>query len=181
MKEGENEDGDEESKDMDVKRVIGGSKEGIDLQVLLDGLEEQFDLPALTVDFGDGGGRQIEPIGEEDILLALIIDELDPAKPDRFLVYFVMFGSDRDDLVANDPAAVRSQSFGHLVEAVFLHPGDEADLEQRQLGEPEVVVVPPIEHHDRARWKVQPASHFDVRGLPVGDHGVPWQVPVVVE
>jgi hypothetical protein len=38
---------------------------GLDPEVLLDGFEEQLDLPALAVDLGDGGSGQIEAIREK--------------------------------------------------------------------------------------------------------------------
>ena len=47
-----------------MQGVLGSADKGFDAQVLLDGLEEQLDLPALVVDLGDGGGRQVEAIGE---------------------------------------------------------------------------------------------------------------------
>src|SRR5690349_22907470 len=39
-------------------------------------------------------------------------------------------------------------------EESFLHARDEADVEQGQLGEPQVVVIPAVEHHDRA-WRAR--------------------------
>ncbi len=41
-------------------RVVGVSQEGLDLEVLLDKVEEDFNLPALLVDIGDGLGREPE-------------------------------------------------------------------------------------------------------------------------
>lgn len=40
--------------DLRVDRVLDGSIEGFDVQMLLDPLEEQLDLPALAVQFRDG-------------------------------------------------------------------------------------------------------------------------------
>ena len=40
--------------DLRVDCVLGGSIEGLDVQMLLYPLEEQFDLPALAVQFRDG-------------------------------------------------------------------------------------------------------------------------------
>ena len=45
--------------------VLGGTKEGFDAQVLFDPFEEQFDLPAIPVEFGDGECGQGKVVGEE--------------------------------------------------------------------------------------------------------------------
>lgn len=37
-----------------LDRIRRGANEGLDLQILLERLEEQFDLPAILVDCGDG-------------------------------------------------------------------------------------------------------------------------------
>ena len=46
--------------DLGLHRVGRGAHEGLDLQVLLEGLEEQLDLPAVLVDRGDGAGPQAD-------------------------------------------------------------------------------------------------------------------------
>ena len=59
--------------DLRVDRVLGGSIEGLDVQMLLDPLEEQFDLPALAVQFRDGQrvfNRKV--IGQEAIDLPVL-------------------------------------------------------------------------------------------------------------
>ena len=42
-----------------------GAGEGLDPKRLFDGLEEQLDLPAVLVDGRDGGGRQLQVVGDE--------------------------------------------------------------------------------------------------------------------
>ena len=39
--------------------------ETFDLELLLDGFEKEFDLPAVFIDLGDGGGRPCEVVGQE--------------------------------------------------------------------------------------------------------------------
>ena len=41
-----------------------------DLEILLEGSEERFDLPAILVDVGDRGGRKAQVIGQENEFLA---------------------------------------------------------------------------------------------------------------
>ena len=52
--------------DLDFHRVFTGSEKGPDAQVLLDPLEEKLDFPAFFVDEGDGQGRQMEMIRDEN-------------------------------------------------------------------------------------------------------------------
>jgi len=54
----EQQQGDQGGPDLDLQGVGAGAHEGSDAQVLLERLEEQFDLPALAVDGGDGGGSK---------------------------------------------------------------------------------------------------------------------------
>lgn len=42
--------------DLDLDGVGTGAHKHLDLQVLFERLEEQFDMPAILVDVGDGGG-----------------------------------------------------------------------------------------------------------------------------
>src|SRR5258705_9835647 len=93
LKESEDEDGDQSGPDLDVKGVLGSADEGFDTQVLFDGPEEQFHLPALPINLGNGGGSQIEPVGEEDVSFAVVGDEFDSAKADWLLVDWPLFGS----------------------------------------------------------------------------------------
>ncbi len=54
--------------DLRIDRILGGSIEGLDVQMLLDPFEEQFNLPALAVQFCNGQwvfNREV--VGQETI------------------------------------------------------------------------------------------------------------------
>ena len=73
--------------DLCLDCILGGAEEGLDAEMLLDPLEEQFDLPAATIEFADGDGGQVEAIGEEDEeLVVLDIVELDASQLDRVVL-----------------------------------------------------------------------------------------------
>ena len=55
----EDEDGDQGCPHLDGHGVGRSADEGLDAEVLLDGLEECLDLPALLIDSGDGGSSQV--------------------------------------------------------------------------------------------------------------------------
>ena len=56
-------DGDQCCPNLNSERIFTGSHEGLDFQILLDGLEEDFDLPTVPVNGGDGLGVQFALIG----------------------------------------------------------------------------------------------------------------------
>ena len=58
--------GDESCPNLDVKGIGRGSDEAFDFEVLLEGFEEDFDLPTVLVNGRDGGGAEIEVVGEQD-------------------------------------------------------------------------------------------------------------------
>ena len=66
----EQEINDECGVDLGQHGVFRVANEGLDLQVLLDEAEEDFDLPAFFVDVDDGLGRQLKMVGEKDVALA---------------------------------------------------------------------------------------------------------------
>ena len=57
----------ERGPDLGEHGVLGDAEKALQLEVLLDPLEEQLDLPTAFVDVGDGLGRQMLDIGEEFI------------------------------------------------------------------------------------------------------------------
>lgn len=56
--------------DLSHDRVLTGSQECLDLQILLDPLEEQLDLPALLINLGNCLCRPAEVIGNELVVAA---------------------------------------------------------------------------------------------------------------
>ena len=52
--------------DLSLHRIFGSTVEGLDSQMLLDPLEEEFDLPAALVKFCNGECRQSEVVGQKN-------------------------------------------------------------------------------------------------------------------
>ena len=61
-----------DKRDIDLRHygVFTGSKEAPDFEILLDPLEEDFDLPALFVNSGNARRRQFEIIGNEAVFFS---------------------------------------------------------------------------------------------------------------
>ena len=68
---------------LNLDSVLRGAVKSLDAQVLFDPAEEQFHLPALTIELGDGQGGQEKIVGEEyqlQILLGVEIVRCDAAE-----------------------------------------------------------------------------------------------------
>ena len=61
----EHEQGEQGCPNLDAQRVVAGADEALDLQVLFERFEEEFDLPTLFVDVGDGRSAEVEVVGEQ--------------------------------------------------------------------------------------------------------------------
>ena len=67
--------------DLSAHSIEGRPIEGFDPKVLLDPFEEELDLPAQLVEVRNGLGGQLELIGEEQEILAVVrIDVMNPAQ-----------------------------------------------------------------------------------------------------
>jgi len=165
-----------------LDRVSRRADEGLDLQVLLERLEEQFDLPAIFVDRGNGAGPQAVMIGEEDEdATRILAHSLDATQQMRALVLGTGAGQ-ADGLILEDvPVLRRRMFFDHLKLGVVLHARDEVHAGIRPFGEQAIVVVAPVVHHDGARRKVHLPSSFDVVHLALSDETEARQVTVMVE
>lgn len=62
MKPLEDQEGQQGRPDLDPQGILGRSEEGPRLQVLLQGLAEELDLPAVTVDRRDRRGAEVEVV-----------------------------------------------------------------------------------------------------------------------
>ena len=88
--------------DLRLHRVLRGAEEPLDPQVLLDPLEEQFDLPTAFVEGADRGGGQRALVGDEDERLACL-GVLEADAPHLLgVARTAVVAGDDDGLVADD-------------------------------------------------------------------------------
>src|SRR5207248_377534 len=120
LEEAQEQHGNQRGPDLSLEGVGTGADKGLDLEVLLDGLKEEFHLPSVFVDGGDRRGREPEVIGQEGQLpVPAGIVDLDSAKIGFYAV-------ETDDLILKDVATLENWSMLHdLVDGVVLHPTDE--------------------------------------------------------
>ena len=178
----EQEHGDECRPNLNPHRVGRGSDEGLDAQVLFDGLEEQLDLPALAIDLGDGFRGEVEAVGQQFHLLALLLDphrhpsewRVDPAA-----------GVEVEELALGIPKDFSARLDGEFLmarpERVLLEPGDESHALAGPPVEHAIVVVAAVHDDDRTLGQLELLGDGDIRDPALGDHGEGRQVSVVVE
>ena len=135
-----------------LDRVCRGADEGFDLQVLLERLEEQLDLPAILVDRRNGAGAEAVVVGQEyQSVPSVFMDGLDAAQQMRAF-FLCARASQADGLILEDvPVLRRFALLDHLELGIVLHAGDEAHAGISPFGEQPVVVVAPVINHDGAR------------------------------
>jgi hypothetical protein len=75
---------------LDIQRILSGPEKGLDLQVLLEGLEEQLNLPSVLVDRRYGGSSKFMVVGKEHQFLPLVfIQDYHPAKEIRAVLLVI--------------------------------------------------------------------------------------------
>src|ERR1039457_6498919 len=60
--------GDQRCPNLDQQRIPAGAHKTLHFQVLFEGFEKQFNFPPVLVDGGDGGGPEVQEIGQQDDL-----------------------------------------------------------------------------------------------------------------
>lgn len=101
----------EDSKILGFHCVGRGADEGLDFQILLERLEEQFDLPAILEDQGDGSGAKAEMVGEEHEDVARVLaNSLNAAQEMGALLLSTRAGK-ADDLILENIAVLRRDAF----------------------------------------------------------------------
>ena len=144
-----------------LDRVLAGAHEGLDLEVPLDRLEKQLDLPAVAVDPPDGGRGERALVGEQDDLpFVLRVPDADAAQDAS--AAFGRGPRQADPLLAAERAAAAGEAVDHLVPGVGLHACDEEDALGVPSPEHPVVGVGPVHHHDGARIEREALRHAHV-------------------
>ena len=157
--------------DLDQNRVSRSAPECLDLQVLLDPLEEQLDLPTLLVELSDRPRRKIAAIGQEDEDLARLgIPEADPSKGSVPIDMGTCPG--QGDLLVGGNAACASRNPAAFQDPV-LHTSLQARNEEHisivEVGKERSVYVSAVHRDDRARGDVQGLGNGEIMGGTVAD------------
>ncbi len=87
LQEAQQEHGNQSGPDLSLDSIGAGAHKSLDLAELFERLEEQFHLPAVLVDGGNGRGCKFKVVSQEDqLLLVLLIPDHDAAEEQVFSV-----------------------------------------------------------------------------------------------
>ena len=150
-----------------LHRVLGGTEEALDSQMLLDPLEEQLHLPALPIQRADGPRRQAEVVGQKHQSFAGLVREADAPQMCRVPVAGVQ-PVERDGLIAaHTGLAVGRRGVEPSGIEIRLRPDDEECSRLVQGIEAIEVGVPPVHHIESSGLGDQEVEHIDLVQLAV--------------
>jgi len=89
---------------LDAQSTLGGADEVLDLQVLLESLEEELDLPSLAVNLSAGGRTEAQMVGDQDELSLLFFVPDDDSAQQPWTALARPVTGEADDLVGPDGA-----------------------------------------------------------------------------
>ena len=131
--------------DLSAHRVGRGAVEGFDAQMLLDPFEEEFDLPAVAIELGDGQRRHGEVVGQENQRLARLgIAIADAAHGDGIIVLGVQAGEHHGLVETQAGSFVHGAGVTPGVAEVLFGAGDEesaALVEPMPAGEVQIAAI----------------------------------------
>ena len=157
--------------DLGAHRVGAGAIKGFDAQMLLDPLEEEFDLPTGSIELGDGQGRHGEVVGQEDQRLARFwITIADTAQGDGIIVLGVKAGEHHGLVETQAGGFIHGPGVTAGAAEVLLGAGDEegaALMNAMPAGEVEVAAIHDVE---RSGIPDQLVEDVDVMHTACGDN-----------
>ena len=181
LQEPQDQHGDQCGPNLDLDGIGAGPHKGLDLEVLLQRLEEDLDLPSVLIDGRNRAGPQLQVVGEKDEdLPGIRIIDLDPSQE---------IGA---SLEGPGPVSWMSWSLrtwrccGTFLSSttsygIVLHPGDEIDPLTRPTTKQRVVVIRPVIDHDGAGSEGKGRHHLHIGHLPLGDDGKLGKVSIMVQ
>lgn len=178
----EDQQSDQRCPNLGFEGIGAGADKGLDLQMLLEHLEEEFDLPAVSIDITDGSGSKAKVISKQlDLPLILVIPDHYPAQ--RPWVLQAGSGSGEADCLVDEDFGSLGQGtvLYDFVSGVAFQSGNEENAGTIPLGEKVEVIVAPIHGDDAATGKDEMTSDGNVGCLAIGDHGKVRQITVMVQ
>lgn len=134
-----------------------------DRQILLDPLEERFDLPTFAIDLGDDLRGQIEAIGQKDKELVGFGIAIGDATQSIRVGKFGFWRGKKNALVAAQPGGfVDLARGGPGVAHIVLGTNDKGDLALMQRLKSGEIQIAAIDNDDRTGWPLNQVQYIDV-------------------
>lgn len=169
-------DGDEQingdgGPDLSAHRVRRSAVKGFDAQMLLEPFEEEFDLPAASIELGDGQRRHGEVVGQKDQRLACFwITIADAAHGDWIIVLGVKPGEHNGLVETQAGGFVHGAGVTACAAEVLFGAGDEESAALVEPMPPGKVEVAAIHDVERAGFPDQLVEDIDVMHTAGGDN-----------
>ena len=159
-----------------------GANKGLDLEVLLQMLKEDFNLPTIFVDGGYGAGSQVEVVREEDQDLSCVRGlHFNPSQ--RIGAFLDGLEASEFDLFILEHMTVLRGSFvpDDFVQSIVFHAGDKI----HSLGIPAtpegIVGIGSIVNDNGSGGEMQVPGDLHIRHLPLAQDRKLGEVPIVVQ
>jgi hypothetical protein len=159
-----------------------GSDKGLDLEILLEMLEEDFNLPTILVDGGYRAGSQVKVVRQEDQdLSGARVLHLDPSQ--WIGAFLDGLGASEFDLFILEHMAVLRDSFvpKDFIQSIVFHPGDKIDSLATPSAPEGIVGIAPIVNNDGPGRKVQFPGDLHIRNLSLAQDGKLGKISIVVQ
>jgi len=150
--------------------IRAGSNKGLDLEVLLQMLEEDLNLPTIFVDGRDRAGSELKVVRQEDVDLSCFrVLHLDPSQ--RVGASLDPLGTSKFDLFIFKHMPVLRNSFvsNDLVQRIVLHAGDKIDSLATPSAPEGIASIASIVNHDGSGGKMELRHDFHISYLPLRD------------
>jgi len=182
LEEFEDQHGNQCCPNLNLDGIGAGSDKGLDLKVLLQMLEEDFNLPTVFVNGRDGAGSQVEVVRQEDQDFSRVRNlHFDPSQ--RIGAFLDGLGTSKFNLFILEHMAVLRDSFvpQDFVQSLVFHTGDEIDLLATPLAPEGIVGIAPIVHNDGSGGEVESSGDLHIRDLSLAQDGELGKVSVVIQ
>lgn len=153
----------ESDPDLGEDRIFGCSVERLDSQVLFEPAEEEFHLPAATIQFGHGNGGNREVVGQEGKAFARFrIDELDQTQFVRIIPVCVEVDENDGLVAAKASTAVHRLGVEPPIPGIALDSGDEECAQGGHVVQSGEVEIASVEDVKRTGLDGKQIQHIDV-------------------
>jgi hypothetical protein len=167
---------------LNLDSIGTGSDKGLDLEVLFQMLEEDFNFPTVLVDGGDRTGSQGKIVCQKDQDLSGFRD-LDFNAPQWVGTSFDGLGASEFDLFILEHMTVLGYSLvpNDFVECIVFHAGDEIDLLVTPSAPEGIVGIGSVVYDNGSRGEMQLPGDFYIRSLPIAQDSKLGKVSIVIQ
>ncbi len=168
--------------DLNLDGIGAGADERLDLQILLEGLEEQLDLPAVFVDGGHRSGAELQVIREKDQGIAFDrIIKLNAAQWVRTPLQGIDPTQANGFILEDMTIAGHATLLDDVVDSIDQHPGDKVDVLACPTAKQGVIIVAPVVDNDGAGGELELTGDLNLRNFAFGDDCKAGKVTIVVQ